>query len=119
MFIAVNVPPIRHRLLRALRVIAMLAGAYICVLGVSVAWAKIGTDCRGLQQAVSLNPPGLHCTGPKDDYVIPWDTKGPAVLPSWLVAAVVGAMVTFFGWRAVQSLASKWRIERDSPQQDR
>ena len=88
------------------RRLVMLAGFVLGAQCAAMAMAMNSEECRLLHRSVTFMPPGIRCSGPKDDWLVPWDTTGPfGTLPLVVAGGVVGA---FVAWALVEALRRKF-----------
>lgn len=95
-----------------LRRLVTAAGFVLGAQVAAVTMAMNSEECRLLHRSVTFMPPGMQCSGPKDDWLVPWDTTGPfGTLPLVLAGGLVGA---FVAWALVEALRRKFGSARSS-----
>jgi hypothetical protein len=78
----------------------MLVAFVLGASGMSVATAFHSEECSDLARSLTIIPPGLRCSGPKDDWQVPWGTEGPGALPLVLVGGLVAMTLAWLLLRA-------------------
>jgi hypothetical protein len=85
---------------RGVRTLVMVVAFVLGASGMSVGIAFNSEECSDLARSLTIIPPGLRCSGPKDDWHVPWGTEGPGALPLVLVGGLAGMTLAWLLLRA-------------------
>ena len=83
-----------------IRTVLMVVAFVIGALGTSMAMAFHSDECSGLTRSLTIFPPGLRCSGPKDDWQVPWGTEGPGALPLVLIGGLIAMIIAWLVLRS-------------------